>query len=68
MESEHFPGVIVNPVRGLSEIFPGDFLKVRSFRVTAAGHSILLLIGSPLAGSVRMAVVENCPLFLATET
>ena len=31
VESEHFPRVIVDPVCGLLELFPGDFLKVRPF-------------------------------------
>ena len=68
MESEHFPGIVVDPVRGLPELFPGDPLKVCPFRVASAGHAILFLVGAPLAGAVRMAIIKRRPLFSASET
>ena len=68
MESEHFPRIVIDPFCRLSELFPGDFLEVRPFRVAAAGHAVLFLIGAPFAGAVRVAIIDRRPLFSQAET
>ena len=68
METEYFPGIVIDPVRCLPELFLRDPLKVRPFWVAAAEHTVLFFIGAPLAGAIRVTVVDRRPLFPGVET
>lgn len=57
LTAKHTPGVIVQPLLHLCDLFRGNIRKVTAFRKPTANHAVLVLIASTLSGVVRVTVV-----------
>lgn len=57
LTAEHTPGVVVQPLLHLCDLFRGNLCKVTTFRKPTADHAILVLITSTLSGVMRVTVV-----------